>query len=111
MVRRKTKKRPGKAVRMINGKAYHRHPIPFRTKREAQFFAAHYRKSGPNRHARVVKSLVGRGYWVYLNPCGGAWWKAVKDPKARDKARRAYYAQRARDFEGWRKYLESIGEL
>jgi len=58
-----------------------------------------------------MKTLVGRGYWVYLNPCGGEWWKSVKDPKARDKARRAYYAQRRRDLEGWRKYLENIGEL
>ncbi len=36
--------------------------------------------------------------------CGkGAWWKSVKDPKARDKARRYYYAQRALDFSGMKK--------
>jgi hypothetical protein len=33
--------------------------------------------------------------------CGaGAWWKTVKDPTDKAKARRYYYAQRARDLAG-----------
>jgi hypothetical protein len=35
-------------------------------------------------------------------PCGGSgsWWKSVKNPKQREKARRYYYAQRGRDLAG-----------
>lgn len=36
--------------------------------------------------------------------CGkGAWWKRVKDPSARDKARRYYYSQRSQDIAGMKK--------
>jgi hypothetical protein len=38
-------------------------------------------------------------------PCKGpgGWWKRVKDPKARAKARRYFYAQRGKDLAGMKK--------
>ncbi len=80
-------------VRIFDGRPY-RLKSTHRLKRTAKAAAAAHRSRGPRHRARIVPA--GRGWAVYGNPCGGKWYKGVAT-KSRGAARRAFYAQQARE--------------